>query len=219
VNDLIAWEWDFGDGGTATGQEVWHQFRSANNGSPWGVTLKVTDTAQSEAVKRKLVPVSGGKESEACGYTMQRVGTTCEMVASARPSVPTGSQLPLHREDVWTSWWEAPPSGALYFLVEVYFPQFEEGDVAHRMDCLWTVCYLGERGDARPRLVKEYELERRTAEAGTAYAVGFPRQLMIEEDLSEAGWYRVFADIQRADGNRRTVVDFLVNAGGRPLQS
>ncbi len=213
--DLIAWEWTFGDGGTATGREAWHQFRSANDGSPWRVTLKVTDAAQNQAVKLRLVSVRAGEQHESCGYTIQKAGTSCERMGSACPAIPAQSQLPLHREDVWTSWWEAPPSGALYLLVEVYFPQFPKADSPRWMDCRWTIYSRGTRNELRPEFIREFRTDTRLAGSSDAYAVGFPLELAIERDLATPGWYQVFADIQGV-GDRRTVVDFLIHADGVP---
>ena len=59
-NEIISYEWDFGDGVTATGPNVTHAFSSTGNQT---VTLTVTDSAGNTGIHEQTVPVplgSGG---------------------------------------------------------------------------------------------------------------------------------------------------------------
>jgi PKD repeat protein len=56
-NTACTYTWDFGDGTTASGQAVTHQFRSVGN---FQVRLTVTDNRGSQAVSVQTVPVAPG---------------------------------------------------------------------------------------------------------------------------------------------------------------
>jgi len=207
--DLLSWEWEFGDGGTASGPEVWHQYRSINEGGAWLVKLTVTDTGGTRGVRTHPVTLQP-EETHLVGYYMQYAGTCCNDIEQTRPEIPGGCTLPFHQEDVLTGWWLAPTNAHFYLLAKLHYARPE----VDRVSCLWTLYFRGLRGDDPPEFVKQLGQEERSVQHNHPYCVGFPLEISPEDEMPQPGWYQVFAEVSSPNGAYRNFIDFILCVGG-----
>ena len=61
--ELVAYQWDFGDGTVASGVNVWHRFRTAGR---FPVTLVVTDDTDLPNNRAASTIVGGGQPCRRC---------------------------------------------------------------------------------------------------------------------------------------------------------
>lgn len=207
--DILSWEWGFGDGGTASGPEAWHQYRSINEGGAWLVKLTVTDTGGNRGVRTHPVTLQP-EETHLVGYYMQYAGTCCNDIEQTRPEIPGGCTLPFHQEDVLTGWWLAPTNAHFYLLAKLHYARPE----VDRVSCLWTLYFRGLRGDDPPEFVKQLGQEERAVQHNHPYCVGFPLEISPEEEMPQPGWYQVFAEVSSPNGVYRNFIDFMLCVGG-----
>ena len=59
ADDIVAWEWDFGDGATGTGSSIAHIY---GNPGTYNVVLKVTDSAGKVGLVTKSITITAAPE-------------------------------------------------------------------------------------------------------------------------------------------------------------
>lgn len=212
--DLISWDWTFGDGGTTTGPDVWHQYRSINvdeegEDQAWTVKLTVTDTQGNRGVRTQSVEMQP-TTTQLVGYYMQCAGTRCTEIEQSRPDIPSSCYLPFQQEDVLTGWWLAPTKAPFYLLVKLHYVLSK----VDKVRCKWSLYFRGMGGDKPPEFVMELGQDERVVDHGHFYCVGFPLEISPEEKMSQHGWYQVFAEVSSPDGAYRNFIDFMLCVGG-----
>ena len=210
--DLISWEWKFGDGATASGPDVWHQYRSINEGGEWIVKLTVTDTQGNRGVRTKSVQMQP-TTSQLVGYYMQCAGTRCTDIEQSRPAIPTSCYLPFQQEDVLTGWWLAPTKAPFYLLAKLHYVLSK----VDKVRCTWSLYFRGMGCDEPPKFVMELGQDERVVDHSHFYCLGFPVEISPEEEMTQRGWYQVFAEVSSPDGTYRNFIDFMLCVGGEEL--
>jgi len=211
--ELLSWEWEFGDGGTASGKEVWHQYRSIPENGEWRVKLTATDPQGNRGFRTDVVEM----QEPLVGYCIQEAGTCCNEAEQPRPDIPGdpgrpgGCLLPFHPEGVYTGWWEAPTSVPFFLLAKLHILPSE----VKRVECCWALYYRGSHKHGRPELVESFQQrDVRQVQHDHPYCVGFPLEIDPEEIMTEHGWYEIFAKMTSPTSAGRDFINFLLCVGG-----
>lgn len=205
--ELLSWEWEFGDGGKASGKEVWHQYRSIPEEGEWPVKLTVTDPQGNRGFHTDVAKM----QEPLAGYCIQEAGTRCNNVDQSRPEIPDGCELRFHEQDVYTGWWEAPTSTRFFLLAKLHILPSE----AERVECCWTIYFRGSNKEGQPELVENFlRRDARLVQHDHPYCVGFALEIDPEEIMPEHGWYEVFARTTSPTSAGRDFISFLLCVGG-----
>ena len=211
--NILDWQWSFGDGQIASGQEAWHQYRSYDTSAdgyviPWVVKLTATHVDGTKYVAVKEVTLHSEAECSLAGYYLRHVTTGCTNISSSRPQ-PSGQELEYVQEDVLNGWWLVSSSESFYLLAELHFLP----DSVDQARCIWTLYSRGESRRGAPRLVKILLSDVRAVQhnAQYFYNVGFPLQVLPNNEFSASGWYQIIAEVSSLDGEYRTYIDFMLN--------
>ena len=213
-DDILEWEWEFGDGYTARGRDTWYQYRfhhEDDSGSvvPWAVQLTVTDSVGRKYVGIRNVTLHSKRATCLAGYYSRHVTTQCENEQSNRPE-PTGQELRYVLDDVVVGWWDATSISSFYLLAKLfYLPDTDEAR------CTWRLYSRGPSKDGTPTLISEIGPDTRSVShnASFFYSVGFPLHVDAAELFPEPGWYQFIAEAESDDGQYRDFIDFVIYVG------
>jgi len=216
---ILEWDWEFGDGAVATGQSVWHQYRSINHSDGvidrWKVIVRAVDDrgrACSASVYIQVQPDTG----ELAGYCIQDVGSRCDGIGTRQPEIPPSAVIEFQSGTVTEGWWQVPSDRSSYLLVKLHFVPREIREVT----CTWTLYSLGDTSSGCPMLVGTLQVDR-LANFGPTDAnwyngyLGFPLELDPVSDSLVPGWYVAFAEVTATTPVRldRNIYDFRLRVG------
>ena len=213
-DNILEWEWEFGDGYTARGRDTWYQYRfhhEDDSGSvvPWAVQLTVTDSVGRKYVGIRNVTLHSKRATCLAGYYSRHVTTQCENEQSNRPE-PTGQELRYVLDDVVVGWWDATSISSFYLLAKLfYLPDMDKAR------CTWRLYSRGPSKDGVPTLISEIGPDTRSVShnASFFYSVGFPLHVDAAELFPEPGWYQFIAEAESDDGQYRDFIDFVIYVG------
>lgn len=219
---ILEWNWEFGDGATASGQRVWHQYRSMktdDQGRParWKVTVTaIGDNGLTSTTSEhvQIQPPTG----ELAGYGIKNVGTECVNFGSPDAAIPAHALIDYNGESVTDGWWPLGASRPSYLNVKLYWILTKIKEVT----CTWTVYELGAGGSDLPSQVSVLEPQSHpTPDPNDPYIsiytehVGFALKVDPSGDVFSPGWYLVVAEITSTDPilEYRSIYDFSVRVG------
>ena len=210
--NILEWQWNFGDGGTALGKETWHQFRSYNKNSdgsviPWVVKLTVTHANGSKYVAVQEITLHSESKYGLAGYYLRHATTGCTNIAGSRPE-PSGQDLEYVQQDVLTGWWRVGNTAPFFLLAELHFVP----NSVDQVRCVWNLYSHGKTRTGYPQLVKTLLTDIRKVQhnAPYFYNVGFPLQVSPSDEFPSPGWYQIIAATSSLDGRYRTYIDFVI---------
>ena len=211
-SNILEWQWNFGDGGTALGKQTWHQFRSYNKNSddsviPWVVKLTVTHANGSKYVAIQKITVHSESKYGLAGYYLRHATTECTDIAGSRPE-PSGQDLEYVQQDVLTGWWRVENTTPFFLLAELHFVP----NSVDQVRCVWNLYSHGKSRTGYPRFVKTLLTDVRAVQhnAPYFYNVGFPLQVLPSNEFPSSGWYQIIAVTSSLDGRYRTYIDFMI---------
>jgi len=204
-----AWEWQFGDGGSADEPTAWHEYRAPGPTGEWDVELTVTAPDGT----RGFSSVTIAMEEPLAGYVIQEVGTCTTRVdrtpvPQPRPEIPQQCQLIRQEAGVEAPWWEVSAGDSVFLVAELFaLPR----DVVQVLAC-WTLFYRGESRDGAPVLIDD-ALWGDPAMVVTDDLVNAAVLLEVGPDVGVVaeGWYEVFVRITAPSTQMRDWVGFLLH--------
>jgi len=213
--DILEWEWEFGDGITERGQDVWHQYRyhlEDPDGQvvPWQVQLTATDSSGRKHIGTKSIVMHDKGLTCLAGYYSRHATTQCTDAGSNRPE-PAGREMPYTLDNVVVGWWDVTAVPSFYLLAKLFhLPDTDEAV------CIWRLYSRGEAKDGPPILLSEWPSDTRSVSHGASYFydVGFPLQVDAAAVFPSAGWYQFIAEVESSDRQYRDFIDFMVHVGG-----
>ena len=215
TDDILEWEWSFGDGHTARGRQTWHQYRfhhedDEGNVVPWTATLTATDSSGRRYIGTKSIFMQDKDLICLSGYYTRSATTGCADEATNRPE-PAGAELAYKLDDVIVGWWDATGIGSFYLLAKLFY--LSDTDEA---SCTWQIYSHGESRGNLPELVSTLPEDTRSVKQNASYfyGVGFPLRVEPATMLPGPGWYQFIATIISADNQYTDVIDFVVHVGG-----
>lgn len=204
--ELLSWEWEFGDGGTASGKKVWHQYRSIPENGEWSVNLTATDPQGNRGFHIDVIKM----QEPLAGYCIQKAGTCCNGVDQPRPEIPNECELESHEVDIFTRWWEIPRDESFFLLAKLHILPSE----VKRVECCWTIYFRGSNKEGQPELVENFlRRDARLVQHDHPYCVGFPLEIDPEEIMTEHGWYEIFARMTSPTSAGQDFISFLLCVG------
>lgn len=231
---IYEWNWMFGDGGTASGQRVWHVFRSVNREDsgvvPWKVTVTAVDDRGnlcSAAVQVQVQPHTGHLAS----YARREVGLACTNLGRREPEIPPDSRVISIGDSPLEEHWQLLTGQPAFLLLKLYKVPIEIKEVK----CEWVFYALAEDGTGWPDLYAASAGEAKLnfepvlldcedvpgqcwvppAEWYYGY-IGFPVEIGADELELRPGWYLVFASVFSVDTAKpdRNVYSFRIYVEG-----
>ncbi len=210
---ILDWHWTFGDGATAEGKEVWHEFRSYNldgegQVAPWDATVTATHENGSKYVAVSHVTLKSEGQSGVAGYYLRHATAGCTDETGSRPQ-PSGPSLQyVGQEDVLTGWWRVDGTAPFCLIAELHFVPSS----MDRVQCRWVVYSRGQKRTGMPEVIADYPADVRSVQhnAPYYYNVGFPLRISPASLFPESGWYQVYAEVSSMGGQYRTYVDFML---------
>jgi hypothetical protein len=214
-DDILEWEWEFGDGLTARGRDVWHQYRFHREDEdggvvPWVVQLTATDSSGRRYIGTKNVVMHDKRLTCLAGYYSRHATTQCTDEQGNRPE-PAGQELTYTLDDVVVGWWDATSIPSFYLLAKLfYLPDTDEAV------CTWRLYSRGDAKDGAPAFLSEMPPDTRSVSHGASYfySVGFPLRVVTADVFPSPGWYQIIAEAESSDGQHRDFIDFMIYVGG-----